>query len=98
VNRPQRVATPVRDIPGWTGRARLYRLDPPLADYDGRTWEYVIVSATDVPFSGPETYIFPSDGPDAKVQPADWGEMPGSFKGALDHAAALRLAGYEVPA
>jgi hypothetical protein len=91
-------ATFIRDISGWTGDARLYRLDPPLADYDGRTWEYVIASATDVLLSGPETYIFPSDGPDAKVQPADRGEMPGSFKGALDHSAALRLAGYEVAA
>ncbi len=72
---------------GWKGDARLYKLSPPLKGYD-----FVVVSATTVPNQGPETYIFPSE-PDG--QPAHWTELPGSFRGGLDHDKALRDAGYE---
>jgi hypothetical protein len=54
--------------------------------------EFVIVSATYVAPTGPETYIFASD---KKGNITDWGELDGSFRGDLDHAEALRLAGYE---
>lgn len=86
------------DLPHFLGHAALYRLDPPLA----QEHEYVIVSAVDntgmMAFSGldvdwRETYIFPAT-PDGDV--ADWGELDGSTKGTLDHADALRGAGYEV--
>lgn len=85
-------ATHMKPVDGMRGDARLYRLDPPLADYDGDVHEFVIVSAV-VADSGPETYIFPAD-ESGKI--TDWLEMPGSFKGALDHVAALANAGYEV--
>ena len=89
----------------FTGDARLYRLDPPMDLHDD--WqepekvtgvaEYVVVSATVVPFGfrgpEPETYIFPGT-PEGQV--ADWGELRGSYKGGLDHAEALKGAGYEV--
>lgn len=87
-----------RDLPGATGTAHLYRLDPPIEDrdYDGShlgTYEYVRVSATYAMFSGPETYIFPAD---ETGEVTSWGELDGSYKGGLDHEEALRGAGYEV--
>jgi hypothetical protein len=75
------------------GDGRVYRVDPPIADYKGEAFDYVWVSAADVPFSGPETYIF---GADENGEVLDWCELRGSFKGALDHEEALRGAGYEV--
>ena len=78
-----------------TGEMRLYRLDPPLSDEysESSPFEYVVVSATHAMFSGPETYIFPAD---ETGEITSWGELDGSFKGALDHEQALRNAGYEV--
>jgi hypothetical protein len=70
------------------GDARIYQMDPP---YHGS--EYVAVSGTDVPFSGAETYIFKSD-ENGKV--SEFGELPGSFRGEINHVRALKNAGYEV--
>ncbi len=93
-------ATYLRDMAGFRGHASLYRLDPPATVNDWatgseeiRTTEYVVVSAVDVPFSGPETYIFPAN---ADGEVTDWGEMEGSFRGALDHQRALLDAGYSI--
>ena len=91
-------ATYIKRVLGATGDMRLYRLDPPISgeDYEGRslTFEHVVVSATVVPFgSGPETYIF---GCDSEGESIDYGELDGSFRGGLDHAQALRNAGYEI--
>lgn len=83
--------------PAMRGDARLYKLMPPLvtAKYDDvvETYEFVVVSAADVPYSGPETYIFPAD---EQGHVTDWLELDGSFRGSLDHAEALRNAGYEI--
>lgn len=86
---------------GWgIGDMRLYRLNPAHVetDYDGteRSIEWVVVSAVNVPSSGPETYIFEStpDGSDV----VDWGELEGSYRGGMDHEAALAGMGYEVAA
>lgn len=57
------------------------------------TYEYVIVSAVVVDYSGPETYIFPADS-DGKA--LDMLELPGSYRGDLNHAQALANAGYSV--
>lgn len=65
-----------------------YKLAPPL---DGH--QYVIVSAANVPMSGPETYIFASNKAGEIV---DWLELEGSFKGDLNHEKALKNAGYKV--
>ncbi|ASZ73371.1 hypothetical protein SEA_LUCKYBARNES_54 [Brevibacterium phage LuckyBarnes] len=76
---------------------RVYRLMPPHVekDYHGveHTYDVVIVSAADVPFSGPETYIFPGT---ADGEVTDYGELEGSYRGGLDHEEALRGMGYEV--
>ncbi len=82
---------PLKEPEAWTGTAKLYRLSRP---YEVRDWDdevkmtvsYVIVSAVVALFSGPETYIFPAD---EKGEVVSWGELPGSFKGGLDHNFAL---------
>jgi hypothetical protein len=91
-------ATFVRDIHGFRGDARLYRLNPPMMVHDwrdasDRPVEWVNVSAVVAMFSGPETYIFEAD---EAGEVKSWAELDGSFQGALDHEAALLGAGYEV--
>lgn len=82
---------------GWSGDARLFRLDPPLAEhrFDSAVvfYQYVIVSGVNVMFSGNETFIFPAF---ENGEPVSFDELEGSFKGDIDHALALRGAGYEV--
>ena len=68
----------------------LYKLDPPLEDYDGKPREFVVVSAVTT-YSGPETYLFPAN-ESGKI--VDWGEMGGSYRGGLSHQQALENAGY----
>ena len=67
------IASYVKALPGFTGDARLYRCDPPL---DGHG--YVVVSAVNAMYTGPETYIFPSD-PNGRV--TDWGRVEWEFPG-----------------
>lgn len=88
----------VKKLDGFTGDAALYHLDPPFQGYSwsdavASMYAHVIVSATIIPHSGPETYIF---GASEDGEVLDWIELPGSFRGALDHEEALRGAGYGV--
>jgi hypothetical protein len=75
----------------------LYELDPPIESegWDGKvkTHKYVVVSAVNAMFTGPETYIFPAD---KEGHVVDWLELRGSYRGGLNHEAALRGAGYRV--
>lgn len=97
----EKIATRLKDrLPGFSGHAALYELNPPLVEE--REWDeeeprrehrYVVASATYVMFSGPETYLFPAD---EHGTVTSWSELPGSFKGDLDHAEALERAGYRV--
>ena len=101
----ERTAKRVKDM-GWRGHATLYALSHPMEweEYCPDTEEYVskpcdhcIVSAVVAMFSGPETYIFPADAGSAEsCEPLNWTELPGSFRGRMDHARALRNAGYEI--
>lgn len=85
----------VRDISNdddsWTGTAKLWRVSPPVrfSTLEGgtRETEYVITSATVAIFSGPETYIFPAD---SEGEVMNWIELPGSYRGDLDHDRAIR--------
>lgn len=96
-----KTATFIRDLTGADSvtKASLYKLDPPIDcgglfdDGEPDTSTYVRVSAANVPFGGPETYIFASDDQGAVT---NWSELEGSYKGGLDHVAALAGAGYEV--
>jgi hypothetical protein len=78
----------IMEMKRWVGDAALYRVEPP---HEGH--EYVVVSAVVVPCSGPETYIF---GCDSLGKASDFSALGGSFRGQLDHVAALSNAGYEV--
>lgn len=94
-------ATLVTHLEDFNGRASLYRLSEPVhyTSYDEscnevhHSTEYVVVSAVVAPFSGPETYIFPANSTGEVV---NWCELPGSFRGDLDHDRALSNAGYSV--
>ena len=70
---------------------KIYELDPPL---EGA--KTVVVSANNVMFSGPETYIFPAAKQGDVYEITDWCELDGSYRGGLDHDEALGYAGYEV--
>lgn len=78
-------ATFVRNIEGWKGDARLYKLSKPYHTYDGDDVDHIIVSAV-IAYSGPETYVFPAT---ADGEAVDMLELPGSFDGSLDHEEAL---------
>jgi hypothetical protein len=90
-------ATKMKRLEGFTGEAWLYRLEPPhVADLYGEevTVEHVVSSATVAPYGGgPETYLFWAD---EEGEVRRWGELDGSFKGALDCDRAVRNLGYEV--
>lgn len=87
--------------------AALYRVDPPMSlevyVWEGEeladtsklttlTSDYVRVSASTLP-GRPETYIFLADD---QGDPINWRECEGSIVGELDHAVALKEAGYAV--
>ena len=65
---------------------KCYRLSESIKVDDGKETNYVIVSAV-VAYSGPETYIFPSN---ELGEITDYGELEGSFRGALNHEQALK--------
>lgn len=87
----------LRNLEGFTGHASLYKLDREVGY--GEDWNepgkfagytrHVVVSATSE-MGSPETYIFPAD-EDGLV--LSWKEMPGSYRGGLSHAKALRRMG-----
>jgi ethanolamine utilization protein EutP (predicted NTPase) len=95
-----KTATKIKDLNGFQGHAILYKITPAV-EYD-KPWddddppakhtEYVVVSAANVMFSGPETYIYIPANEDGEI--VDWGELDGSFRGGLNHEAALEGAGY----
>ena len=102
-------ATVIRKyLPNWNGKAHLYKLSEPITVIDA--WDpavgekftfetkYVIVSAANVSIpgyggGGPETYIFPAD---VSGNVMTWTELPGSFRGGMDHKAAIEQAGWEL--
>ena len=83
------------NLDGWFGRARAYEVDPPMQYDDEKATSYVVVSAV-VAYSGPETLIFPAKKQGDVFDVINFGELEGSFRGALDHEAALNNAGYRV--
>lgn len=53
--------------------------------------KYVVTSASNVLFSGPETYMFAAD---EEGEIIDWCELPGSYRGSLDHKKCFNNIGY----
>lgn len=91
----------VNDTPGVN--QRLYHLDPPFqtkvwdfgaCDYVPCALSYVVVSAVIIPTTGPEVLIFPALGNGITSSSVEL--RPGSQRGTLDHATALRDMGYEI--
>jgi len=86
-------AVAVKNIKEAKGRACLYKLSEPLVGY-----EYVVVSAARDRKDNynnviGETFIFGSD-QTGKIK--SFLELPGSYKGGLDHQKALNDAGYDI--
>jgi len=73
----------------------LYKLNPPIEDWDSYniSYEYVVVSSVVARGTGPETFIFPSS-PKGKV--IGYLELPGSLQGTLELEDALKNAGYQI--
>jgi len=68
----------------FSGTAHLYKVDPPVEYFDSEESSnltpYVCASATTVPLTGPQVFIFPAD---ENGEFLDWGEI-GGRKGTLD--------------
>lgn len=79
-------ATFVKDLDNFIGTAKLWVLSEPITYDEDEETEYVATSAVDAPYTGPETYIFPCD---EQGNVLSWGELPGSFRGSLDHDQAI---------
>ena len=80
-------------LPEFTGSANLYELDEyvkfdkTIDEEDGFFFNHVIVSGVAMAeFNTTETYIFPAN-EEGKV--LNWMELPGSFKGEINHEKAL---------
>ena len=70
----------------WTGEAQLWEFSEPYRfDKDDET-RFVVTSATRA-IGVPETYIFPIDEHGIVLS---WGELPGSYRGGLDHDEAIQ--------
>lgn len=76
-----------RRIKDTNHRQVLWEVCPPLCGYG-----FIVTSQYEDTFDM-ETYIFPSD-PEGKI--IDWGELPGSYKGGLDHNMCIEKAGYRI--
>ena len=66
-----------RKIKNLNGRQILWEVTPKI---DGH--KYVVTSASNIEFTGPETYMFAAD---EKGNIVDWCELPASYRGELDH-------------
>jgi hypothetical protein len=94
-----KTATFIKKLDDFRGDARLYKLSDPMVyesyydDEKNKSYDYVVVSSANVPFSGPETYIF---GADKKGEVVDWMDLPGSRRGSYSHEDVLEAAGYKV--
>lgn len=79
------IAKRLKTISG-RGTKILWEVCPPLCGN-----AYVITSAVDVPYTGPETYVFAASH-DGEI--VDWTELPGSYRGGLSAEEAITGAGY----
>ena len=88
-----KTATKLKDLTDWNGIASVYAVTPPMDGEDGAKHSHVVVSGVNAMFSGSETYIFPCS---ETGEVECYMELPGSLRGTLAHADALRGAGYEI--
>jgi hypothetical protein len=57
----------------------------------GHKW--IVTSAKNLPFTGPETYMF---GADENGNIVDWSELEGSCRGTLEHKVCFQNIGYNI--
>lgn len=55
--------------------------------------KHVVTSAVTLQFTGPETYMFAAD---EKGNIIDWEELPGSYRGSVEHKKCFESIGYNV--
>jgi len=87
-----------------SAKADLYELSEPISytylDGDNRSTaktKYVAVSCVNVPFSGPETYIFPADMSGEILSYLEInGSLNGSLRGEFNTKKALRGLGFKL--
>lgn len=86
-------ATFIRDLPPTRTGAlqKLYRPSDPYrvrayGDDEGELETSFVVTSAAVAYGGPETYVFAAD---KRGHVLDWSELPGSFRGSLDHERAI---------
>lgn len=82
-----KTATFIKQMEGWNGDAKLYRMDPP---YDSHT--HVVVSAVENEYVH-ETYIFPCN---AEGKDVDYMELEGSTRNTTSHSYVLTIIGYDI--
>lgn len=80
------IAKRIKTLSDWHGFACIYEMVPPF-----KGCEFVVVSSAHVPFSGPETLMFPSDGEIV----TSFGEIAGE-RGVLSHQHVLESTGYKM--
>ena len=93
-------ATLLNRVEGFNGSALLYRVSEPLSymkyNEDGEGTEektrYIILSAVNAPYSGPEVLAFPAT---YEGEVLSWSELFGT-RGDLEHERALEENGYTV--
>jgi len=88
-----KTALEIKELNNFRGTAYLFKVNPPIEDYDDGHHHYVIVSQADVPYSGYETYIFPSD---IEGNIVSWGELESSRRGEVTPRELLIELGYEI--
>lgn len=80
-----RTARKIKDV---NDRQILWEVLPRI---DGH--KYVITSVSNVQFTGPETYMFAAD---EKGNIINWGELPGSYRGELNHQKCFENLDYKI--
>lgn len=82
-----KVSPPITFNAPANGEPLSFALDMERKDFDT---SYVVTSAAVVPWGGPETYIFPAN---EEGEILGWSELPGSYRGGLDHEEAIKNVG-----
>ena len=85
-------ATFVKDLTGFTGSAKLYRVDPPVKFDEDQEADHIAVSQVCSGWAH-ETYAFPADKDGTVV---NWGELEGSMRGAHSHEEVVEACGYTI--
>jgi len=77
----------------YRGNVNLYELTPAVTYKDTKKTKFVVCSTVNAMFSGPETYIFPSNKAGVVIS---WGELEGSRQGVTCDTDVLKGLGYTI--